>query len=323
MAEPPPAPTRSARWLHRWALLTVAVTLPLLLLGAEVTTKQVGMVDKAWPTWPWQLWLSEWRPHGLGYLIEHGHRLAGYTVGTCVIVLVAGLWLTEPRRWLCWLGTAALVGVCLQGLLGGLRVRLNDFFGTDLALIHGCFGQMVVALLVSVALCTSRRWAEPTEAALPPEETAALRRWSLLVTGLLVLQLFLGAVYRHRGSTLGLRGHLLVAFAVVAAVAWLVKLAREGGAASPRLTGAVRLLVVLVAVQLLLGVEALMVKLFWPEVVDSAQALIRRDLVRSGHVLVGSVILATSVVVSLEAQRRTAWAAGLAPAAARRLEGAA
>jgi heme a synthase len=57
------------RWLHYWALLTVCAALPLLLLGAEVTTKQVGMVDPDWPTYPWQLWLQDWRPFGLGFLI--------------------------------------------------------------------------------------------------------------------------------------------------------------------------------------------------------------------------------------------------------------
>src|SRR5947209_14144525 len=115
-----------SRWLHRWAVLTVVVTLPLLFLGAEVTTKQVGMVDKEWPTAPWLLWVKSWKENGgLAFLIEHSHRLAGYTVGTCTIVLVAGLWLTERRRWLCWLGTAALLGVIVQGILGGMRVLLH------------------------------------------------------------------------------------------------------------------------------------------------------------------------------------------------------
>jgi hypothetical protein len=37
----------SPRWLHAWAVLTVVATLPLLFLGAEVTTKQAGMTDPA------------------------------------------------------------------------------------------------------------------------------------------------------------------------------------------------------------------------------------------------------------------------------------
>ena len=35
----------------------------------------------------------------------------------------------------------------VQGLLGGLRVRLNDLIGTDLAAVHGTFATLVLALL--------------------------------------------------------------------------------------------------------------------------------------------------------------------------------
>jgi len=315
---------RGPCWLHWWAVLTVVATLPLLLLGAEVTTKQVGMVDREWPTPPWQLLISSWRDHGLGYLIEHGHRLAGYTVGCCAIVLVVGLWLQEPRRWLRWLGTAALLGVIMQGLLGGFRVLLNALFGPNLAMVHGIFGQMVFALLVSVALCTSRRWAVTPDSMQPAEETARLRHWTLLVTVLVVLQLALGALLRHRGSSLGLRGHLLTAFIVVAAVAWLVKTVYEGSPADARLRGTVRLLAILVGLQLLLGVEALIVKLTTgPVVTVSPHWLLSRDLVRSAHVVVGSFILAASVVATLEAQRRTARVLVAPVTAASRLEGAA
>lgn len=311
------------RWLHGWALLTVLVTLPLLLLGAEVTTKQVGMVDPDWPTPPWHLWLISWREAGFGFLIEHGHRLAGYTVGTCAIVLVVGLWWCEPRRWLCWLGTAALLGIMVQGLLGGFRVLLNALLGNDLALIHGCFGQMVFALLVSVALCTSRRWADASTLRLPAEATASMRRWSLIVVSLLLVQLVLGAVLRHKGSTLGQRGHLLIAFAVVGSVVWLLREVWDSRAADRPLLGMGKLLGALVVLQLLLGVEAWLVKFSPVEVMTTQHWLLRRDLVRSAHVLVGSCILATAVVMALESHRRTVWATLAAPEPTGRLEGAA
>src|SRR5258708_5306746 len=92
------------RWLHRWALLTVCAALPLLMLGAEVTTKGVGMVDARGLRPPWHFFQVFMEDKGLGWIIEHGHRLAGFIVGTCVIVLAAGLWLWEPRRSVRWLG---------------------------------------------------------------------------------------------------------------------------------------------------------------------------------------------------------------------------
>ena len=45
----------------------------------------------------------------------------------------------------------ALIAVIVQGLLGGFRVRLHALFGTNLAVIHGCFAQLVFALLVCLA----------------------------------------------------------------------------------------------------------------------------------------------------------------------------
>src|SRR5439155_9281591 len=159
-------PSPSPRWLHCWALVTVCATMALLTLAAVVTTFRVGMADPIWPTYPWHMLLISYDEPRPGFIIEHTHRLAGYIDGCCVIVLAMGLWRYHARRWLGWLGMAALAGVIVQGLLGGFRVSLNALVGTDLALVHGLFAQLVFALLVSVALFTSRRWSAPM--GLPP-----------------------------------------------------------------------------------------------------------------------------------------------------------
>src|SRR5437773_2231249 len=92
------------RWLHRWAVLTVCATFVLLFLGSVVTTFQVGMEDPVWPTAPWHLLFISWDEPRVGFLIEHSHRLAGYIVGCCIIVLAVGLWRFEPRTWVRRLG---------------------------------------------------------------------------------------------------------------------------------------------------------------------------------------------------------------------------
>jgi cytochrome c oxidase assembly protein subunit 15 len=313
--------THYRRWLHYWAILTVCATLPLLGLGAEVTTKQVGMVDREWPTVPWHLWLESWQERGLGFLIEHGHRLAGYIVGCCVIGLMIGLRLGQSRRWLSWLGVAALVGVSMQGVLGGLRVRLNAWWGPELAMIHGCFGPLVFTLLVSLAVFTSRGWTE--DAGDAPRAEANVRRWSLIVVALGYLQLVLGAWLRHLGGGLSQRAHLLTACAVVAAVAWLTKLVLDS-TGDWRLRRAAQVLVGLVVVQLCLGVEAWMIRfsslggLYYPQ-----RYLAREDLVRTAHVLVGAVTLAAAAVVALQARRRGAPVVQTSTEPVGRLEGAA
>jgi heme A synthase len=273
-------------------------------------------VDQAWPTAPWHLFAHDSLNSGVGYLIEHGHRLAGWTVGLCVSVLAVGLWYGESRRWLVWLGIAAFLGVGIQGLLGGFRVRLNALFGPDLAMIHGIFGQMVFALLVSVAVCTSRSWAQVADAA--HEDNPALRRAALHLFALVLLQLVLGAFLRHKGAPLAQRGHLLMAFAVVAAAVWLLKLVHDTG--DSRLKGVGRILAGLLLFQLVLGVESWLVK-FAAEPSVPGHWLWSRELVRSSHVVVGALVLAASAVVCLETQRRAGWALSRLPV--RRLEGAA
>src|SRR5947208_1479009 len=121
-----PAP----RWLHAWAVLTVLATAFLLAAGGMVTTFRVGMADPVWPTTPWYLFFIDWREPSRGFLIEHSHRLAGYVVGCCSIVLAVGLWASRARAGLKWLGLAGLLGVSAQGVLGGFRVRLNELAGT-------------------------------------------------------------------------------------------------------------------------------------------------------------------------------------------------
>jgi heme A synthase len=255
------------------------------------------MVDPNWPTHPLYLFFQGLGlEKGIGFLIEHGHRLAGWTVGACVIVLAVGLWLTGRRSWIRWLGLAALAGVCIQGVLGGLRVRLDTSAGSELALVHGCFGQLVFALLVSVAICTSRHWVDTVTPVAAPGVATAL-------TVLLVLQLILGAFIRHKESALAQRGHFLTAFAITFAVAWLVKITWDQQSADRNLAVAVRFLAVLLGCQLMLGVEAWFVRFAGGPVVEPGHWLFNRDLVRSAHVLVGSLLLATSVVITLQTQR--------------------
>ncbi len=297
-------PILCPRWLHYWAVLTVCAAILALTSGAVVTTFRVGMADPVWPTYPWHLALISWSEPSSGFLIEHTHRLLDYFLGLCAILLAVGLWFGQPRRVLRWLGVAALAGIIAQGLLGGFRVLLHALVGTDLALIHGSFAQLVFALLVSLALFTSRGWAAGIVA--PAAETNRLRHWSLLTAGLIFLQIIFGGLVRHTSSAFGQRAHLLIAFAVVAAVAWLAKGVYENHAADKPLTATVTLLAALVALQLLLGVEAWMTK-FGTGVLPELQHLtVGQALIRTAHYLVGSGIFVTSVIIAL----RTRWRAG-------------
>jgi cytochrome c oxidase assembly protein subunit 15 len=313
-----PAP----RWLHGLAVLTVCTAVLALSSGAVVTTFRVGMSDPIWPTYPWHLALISWQEPSPGFIIEHTHRLFDYILGFCSILLAVGLWRAQPRRWLGWLGVAALGGIIVQGLLGGFRVRLNELVGTDLALIHGLFAQLVFALLVSLALFTSRSWAAPANC-LPT--TGAGRIWHLSVwTSLLIfLQIVFGAILRHTSSPLGQRGHVLVAFAVVTMVALLVRAVLEQRDGEKPLAISAGFLAVLVTVQVCFGVEALLIRFGSPGLPELQMTTIPQAIIRTAHFVLGSLIFTTAVTVSLWAHRGLAVSVTLPVATTECLEGAA
>lgn len=307
------------RWLHAWAILTVCATVPLLLLGAEVTTKKVGMADPQGFRVPWHLWtVRDLWAQGLGYVIEHSHRLAGFAVGTCVIVLAVGLWRQESRRGVRLAGLAALGAVIVQGLLGGFRVQLNVLLGPRLALIHGSFAPLVFALLVGLALITARDWSSAVTPADP-----AIRRWSLLTALLVYVQIILGSVVRHTTSPAGPRLHLLAAFAVAGAVLWTAHLVYDARPVNRGVRTAATLLAALVVLQLGLGVEAWLARFPASEWAAATTPGPTSQLPRTLHYLVGAGVFAAAVATALTAHRGLAWSAAASPAPVSGLEGAA
>jgi hypothetical protein len=316
MTDTPPTPP-VPRWLGAWAVLTATAALPLVLLGAEVTTKQVGMVDRAGFRAPWHLFTVSGEQLYLAYLIEHGHRLFGFLVGTCCTVLAVGLTF-QARGWYRGLGWLALAAVSLQGVLGIFRVNLNALFGTSLALVHGCVAQLVFAVLVAVAVVSSRAW----WGAPAPASGRATRNLALGLCLLVYVQVVFGAVVRHRLDAVAQRLHVLLAFAVVVGVVSLARRLREAGAGgAARWAG--RLLVALVVVQPVLGVEAWLGRFgagTLPELVHSSWGL---DLVRSGHHLVGTFLFSTTAALAVLLGRPAAAAAAQPAPRGLALEGAA
>jgi len=116
---------RYNKWLNRFAWFTAVATLFLICSGGMVTSKGVGLAVPDWPTtfgynmflFPVSKWIG-------GVLFEHTHRLIASTVGFLTIILAIWLWRTEDRQSVKTLGLIAVAGVILQGILGGLTVRM-------------------------------------------------------------------------------------------------------------------------------------------------------------------------------------------------------
>jgi heme A synthase len=282
-----------------WAVVTVVATVALLVIGAIVTTFHVGMADPVWPTYPWHMLLISYDEPRPGFLIEHTHRLAGYIVGCCAIVLAilgtacALLEGAKRRNWLIGLCWAVLLCVIIQGILGGFRVRLNALFGPEFAAVHGIFAQVVFSMMVSVAVFTSRAFTRETT--LDPAESRSLYRLSLTLTACVLLQLVWGSLARHTFHPVAQRLHFLTAFAVVAAVGWFVKSVWESPAAWERLRTPALLMAILIPLQLLLGVEAWMARFGSAQLPDMQRLTTEQAAICTAHVLLGSWLLAISV----------------------------
>lgn len=276
----PPVP----RWLRVWAVVTVCAALPLAALGAETTTKGVGMADQVSLRTPWYFFTLKLQETPLGLLIEHSHRLFGWAVGFCCIVLAVGLHF-GTRTWHRWLGWVALLAVVAQGVFGILRVKWNALAGPELAAFHGCFAQLTFAALVAVAVLVSNLYHSTNG-------DAKLGRLAVILCVVLFTQIVFGAVVRHLLDPVAQRVHIFLAFAVVVLVVMLHGRLRDA-AAGPRHLG--NFLAVLIVLQPLLGIEAWLRRFgagVLPELVRGGWEL---DLTRSLHHLVGTVLFSTAV----------------------------
>lgn len=236
----------------------------------------------------------------LGWIFEHSHRLTGWFVGVCGIVLAVGAWLVEPRRTVRWLALAALLLIVCQGLLGIFRVALNAWWGPGLAWIHGSFAQLVFAVLVSVGLVTSRSWFTQQGQGDAPH----VRRLAFSSVGLVLVQLVLGGVLRHLNQSLFAQLHMVLAFVVFAALLWLIKLTLEHRKV---FAWAPWILLVLLSFQIMIGVHVVMN--WFGRFYNPALGIFESRAVlwmRSSHYFLGSLILAVTVVIALRAQRALA-----------------
>lgn len=287
--------TGSNRWMHRFALLTAGATFVLVIAGGLVTSTGSGLAVPDWPTtFGHNMFLYPWSNMVGGILVEHGHRLIGAGIGILTLILALWLWIARPRGWLRWLGVGALALVIVQGVLGGLRVIWLD---RTLAIIHAALAQAFFALIVSVAFFTSREGAEaPRKMQLA--EAGRLRTLALLTTGIIYLQLIIGAVVRHTAMGVGL--HLVFAGVVSVQIASLAVWIVSRYVDQPRLVRPVALLSVLLILQLLVGIGA-----YLGEFTSLGAGLSFRGLVvlTTTHVAIGALMLATGLVLTLRIYR--------------------
>lgn len=303
-------------WPHRLAVLLTILSFPLIWLGGMVTTYGAGMAVPDWPTtYGWNMFAyppSKWLYGGFDLAVEHGHRLIGSIVGLVAIALLIAVFRSDSRRWFRWWCVGVLIAVVAQGVLGGVRVRMDERL---LAMLHGCGGQLFLALATATAAMSSRWWQAAAEF------TPASRRLAILLTILLIVaygQVVAGAQLRHAPPTL--RPELFLAFVhihlTIAAVVLLTSLAAAITAAfSRRLWGGVKWLAFLILAvvfgQIGLGVATWLVHYAapWQELTrDLAEYTITakgywESAAVTAHVAAGALIVSLSTLAALRAWR--------------------
>jgi cytochrome c oxidase assembly protein subunit 15 len=290
-------PLRPTNWLHRLAVATCCAALLPITIGAIVTTMKWGMAFHDWPSSDGHgMFAYPWFGSAIDKFTEHGHRLAGITIGCFSIVLTAWAWKTESRSWVRWLATAVLAGVVLQGLLGGGRVLAND---PRLALLHGQLAAVILALMGTLALVTSQGW-KHVAGQQPPTPTPRLKRLAWSLPAVLVTQSALGGWIRHLGG--GLFEHVgfaLVVFLLTAAL--MMCLLDEG---TGWLKANAWILAGVLLLQLGLGAAAWVTRFGWPDSnYVAVQGAPLQIAFRTAHAVVGQLLLLASVTLAIRVLR--------------------
>jgi len=274
--------------------LLASVTFLLLIAGALVTSNQAGLAVPDWPTSFGHLFKIPPMVGGIKY--EHGHRMLAELVG--LLTIVAALWtqLKEKRSWMRKLGWTALVLVIVQGVLGGITVKM--FLPWYVSTAHAGVAQTFFSLLVLMALFTSRGWIEGTTARVTDAGRPSLWALSLLSLFALYLQLFFGGAFRHSGMSI--LPHILNAAVVMGVLIWTsVRGMIEGKQVAPLKTPA-RLVHGLLMLQIALGIAAYITRV---KDADAPQPLPGMIATTVAHVGVGALLLASTFVLAIRTRR--------------------
>jgi len=296
--------------LHLYALLVAFSTAVLIFAGGLVTSTGSGLSVPDWPTtYGWFMFTFPLEKMVGGIRFEHTHRLIASTVGFLILVLAVWLRVAEPRRWVRQLGYLALAAVIAQGILGGITVLW--YLPDPISIAHASLAQLVFCLTIAVALTTSPGWKHAYAGRALASDDRTLRTIAIATTALVYLQILLGATMRHTDAGLAIPdfplafGHVLppswdakiaVHFAhrVGAVIASLFAIATAGHVffhhrSRPELWRPSTLLLGLLATQITLGALTVLSQ--------------KHYIINSLHVVTGACVLATSLVLTLRANR--------------------
>ncbi|MDQ8185107.1 COX15/CtaA family protein [Pelagicoccus sp. SDUM812002] len=194
-----------------WTSLGALVWITLLLYaGGFTTTIRAGMAFLDWP-------LSNGSINPEGWLqdkdmaAEHSHRLLGMVMGLLSIFLCVLAHVRKASPSVRRMGNWLVIIVITQGLLGGLRVKLDalnleidhNLYAQSFAVAHATLAQLFLCLLVAFVISTSRSWIE-RNAGFTSAPSPSLTTFGYVACGATVAQLIVGAIMRHAHAGLAI-----------------------------------------------------------------------------------------------------------------------
>lgn len=289
-------------WLHRFAVLLAGATLLLIVAGASVTSTGSGLAVPDWPLSFGQVF----PPMVGGVLYEHGHRMIAGVVLALTVVLTVWLFRAKERPGLRRLGVAALVVIVAQALLGGLTVLLR--LPSLVSVSHAGLAQIFFCIVVSIAVMTSSAWRETSSSR--AADTTRFRRLALVTTGVIYVQILIGALMRHTGAGLAIPdfplsygrlvppyfsqpilihyAHRVGAVVVSLSTIWLLVEIIKNRRGAPQFVRPGSVLTTLLIAQILFGALTI-----WTR---------RAVIPTTVHVGIGAAVLAASLVITLRSR---------------------
>jgi cytochrome c oxidase assembly protein subunit 15 len=275
-------------------LFTAFATFLLIIAGALVTSNDAGL---AVPDWPTSFHTFRMPRMVGGVLYEHGHRMmAGFTILLTLGITIYTL-LVDRRRWMKNLALAAFGTIILQAILGGVTVL--HLLPPLVSTAHAMVGQTFFCIAVAIALLTGRKYSGEVEKTAADRRKPSLVGLTLLSVLVLYVQLALGGMFRHNGMSW--EPHVFNAVVVAIVLTWTsIRVLSYYSELQALRVPAITMLALVMA-QLFLGFVSFLTKVVYGKDAVQPQPVMVWSTV--AHVAVGALLLATAVVLAIQAWR--------------------
>jgi heme a synthase len=276
-------------------VFTACAALVVITAGALVTSNDAGL---SVPDWPTSFGYLVKVPHFVGGIrYEWSHRMVAGTLISLTLAIAIWTLLVERRRWLRWLAVGAFCTVIAQAVLGGLTVLF--FQPPAVSTAHATVAQTFFCIAVAIALFTGRKWVQEQPQVEFDPRRPSLFTLTLLSIFVLYVQLILGGMFRHHGMSWW--PHVLNAVIVSFVLAWTAVRALSVYSQMEAVRRPAILMLSLLITQLCLGFTAFLTRVAWGR--DAVQPEMPMVVATVAHVAVGALLLATTVILSIQVWR--------------------